>query len=227
MGQKISINLFRAKQRLSNVNHQNGDITNVQRSVWFASGRSYAKLLHHDLAIRKYIKANLRSAGLVDCLIRRYFRKIEIILYVTKPGIVIGKGGSSINKLKEYLIKNFNLPKDLKLNIEEFKDPNRSAEVIASEIGMALQKNVPYRKLAKTYIEKIRYSGILGAKITVKGRLNKAEIARKEDFAYGSIPRHTIDSVIDSAHVHCRTTAGIIGIRVLLYKGDKIKNYTY
>ena len=227
MGQKISINLFRAKQRLSNVSHQGGDITNVQRSVWFASGRGYAKLLHQDLELRAYIKSNLRSAGLVDCLIRRYFRKIEIILFVTKPGIVIGKGGSSINKLKDNLITKFGLPKDLKLNIEEFKDPNRSAEVIANEIAMALQKNIPYRRLVKTYIEKIRYSGIMGVKITIKGRLNKAEIARKEDFGFGSIPRHTIDSVIDYSLVHCRTVAGIIGVKVLLYKGDKIKNYTY
>jgi small subunit ribosomal protein S3 len=227
MGQKISINLFRAKQRLSNVHHQNGDITNVQRSVWFASGRSYSKLLHQDLELRTFLKKELLKAGLVDVLIRRYFRKIEVILYVTKPGIVIGKGGSSINQLKSTLISKFNLPKDLKINIEEFKDPNRSAEVIAQELSAALTKNVPYRKLAKLYIEKIRYSGILGAKITVKGRLNKAEIARKEDFGFGSIPRHTIDSVIDFAHVHCKTSAGIIGVRVMLYKGDKIKNYTY
>jgi small subunit ribosomal protein S3 len=227
MGQKISINLFRAKQRLSNVHHQNGDITNVQRSVWFASGRSYSKLLHQDLELRAFLKKELLKAGLVDVLIRRYFRKIEVILYVTKPGIVIGKGGSSINQLKATLISKYNLPKDLKINIEEFKDPNRSAEVIAQELSAALTKNVPYRKLAKLYIEKIRYSGILGAKITVKGRLNKAEIARKEDFGFGSIPRHTIDSVIDFAHVHCKTSAGIIGVRVMLYKGDKIKNYTY
>jgi small subunit ribosomal protein S3 len=227
MGQKISISLFRAKQRMGNLFHQNGDITNVQRSVWFASGRSYSKLLHQDLELRSFIKQKVSNAGLVDVLIRRYFRKIELILYVTKPGIVIGKGGSSINQLKSDLISKFNLPKDLKLNIEEFKDPNRSAEIIAQEISQALAKNVPYRKLAKLYIEKIRYSGILGAKIVIKGRLNKAEIARKEEFAYGSIPRHTIDSVIDDALIHCKTSAGIIGVRVMLYKGDKIKNYTY
>ncbi|NJS41564.1 hypothetical protein HC766_04415 [Candidatus Gracilibacteria bacterium] len=81
--------------------------------------------------------------------------------------------------------------------------------------------------MAKSYLEKIRYSGILGAKILIKGRLNKAEIARKEEFAFGSIPRHTIDASLDYAVVHCRTTAGILGIKVLLYKGDKIKNYTY
>ncbi|NJK71579.1 MAG: 30S ribosomal protein S3 [Thermales bacterium] len=227
MGQKISVNLFRAKKRLSNVNASDSDVSALQRSVWFATGRSYSKLLHQDLAIRKFITDEVRSAGLANIIIKRQVRRVEIILYVTKPGIVIGKGGSTINKLKDSLVKKFKLPKDLRLNIEEFKDPNRSAQVIAEELSFALKKNVPYRRLAKSYLEKIRYSGILGAKILIKGRLNKAEIARKEEFAFGSIPRHTIDASLDYAVVHCRTTAGILGIKVLLYKGDKIKNYTY
>jgi small subunit ribosomal protein S3 len=227
MGQKISVNLFRAKQRLSNVSGHAKDATSLQRSVWFANKRGYSKLLLQDNEIRNYLKKELASAGLVECVIRRYVRRVEINLYVTKPGIVIGRGGSSINKLKEDLVSKFNLPQDLKLNIEEFKDPNKSAAVIAEDISQALQKNVPYRRLAKSVLEKIRYSGILGAKISIKGRLNKAEIARKEEFNFGSIPRHTIDSQIDYALVHCRTTAGIIGIKVFLYKGDKITNYTY
>jgi small subunit ribosomal protein S3 len=227
MGQKISTNLFRAKQRLSNVTSGSSDVCSLQKSVWFATGRSYSTLLHQDLAIRKYISEEIKSAGLANLIIKRQVRRVEIILYVTKPGIVIGKGGSTINSLKETLIKKFNLPKDLRLNIEEFKDPNRSAQVLAEELSFALKKNVPYRRLCKSYIEKIRYSGILGAKIVIKGRLNKAEIARKEEFAFGSIPRHTIDATIDYALVHCKTTAGILGVKVLLYKGDKIKNYTY
>ncbi|NJL96309.1 30S ribosomal protein S3 [Candidatus Gracilibacteria bacterium] len=209
------------------MNASDSDVSALQRSVWFATGRSYSKLLHQDLAIRKFITDEVRSAGLANIIIKRQVRRVEIILYVTKPGIVIGKGGSTINKLKDSLVKKFKLPKDLRLNIEEFKDPNRSAQVIAEELSFALKKNVPYRRLAKSYLEKIRYSGILGAKILIKGRLNKAEIARKEEFAFGSIPRHTIDASLDYAVVHCRTTAGILGIKVLLYKGDKIKNYTY
>jgi small subunit ribosomal protein S3 len=226
MGQKISVNLFRAKQRLSNVTNA-GEATNLQRSVWFATGRSYSKLLMQDISIRKYIEDNLKGAGLVDVIIRRFVRKVEINLFVTRPGVVIGKSGANINKLRDDLISKFNLPQDLKLNIEEFKDPSRSANVIANEIADALKKNVPYRKLIKTYLDKIRYSGILGAKITVKGRLNGAEIARKEEVGYGSIPRHTIDSILDYSNVHCRTTAGVIGIKVLLYKGDKLTNYSY
>jgi small subunit ribosomal protein S3 len=227
MGHKISVNLFRAYERLSKVENNPKDPAGLQRSVWYANKRGYSKLLLQDKEIRKYLENQTRSAGLVQCVIKRYVRRVEIVLYVTKPGIVIGKSGISINKLKDDLVKKFSLPKDLKINIEEFKDPNKSANVIANEISIALKKNVPYRKLVKTFMERIRYSGVLGAKITVKGRLNKAEIARKEDFTFGSIPRHTINSQLDYSLVHCRTSAGVIGIKVLLYKGDKITNYTY
>jgi small subunit ribosomal protein S3 len=227
MGQKISIPLFRSYKRLSNVSNQSATPTELQPSVWFAKGRSYARLLHQDLAIRKFLKSQLKSAGIVEIIVRRYFRKIEITIFVTKPGIVIGRAGSNINKLKEDLIKTFNLPKDLKLDIQEFKDPYNSAFVIATEMSEALKKGIPYRRLAKSYIEKIRYSGILGAKISFKGRLNGAEIARKEILPFGSIPRHTIDANIDYALVHAQTKTGIIGIKVWLYKGDKFKNYTY
>ena len=227
MGQKISVDLFRAKKRLSNVEDINGDPSQMQKSVWFASGRSYSKLLLQDRDIRAYLKKNLQSAGLVEIIIKRYFRKVEIVLYVTKPGVVIGKAGSSINRLKEELVSKFALPSDLRLDIQEFKDPNRSAQVVANEISEALKRSIPYRRLAKSYLEKIRYSGVLGAKISLSGRLNGAEIARKEEFPFGSIPRHTIDANLDFAQVHCKTKAGIIGIKVLLYKGDKFKNYTY
>ncbi|MEM1312009.1 MAG: 30S ribosomal protein S3 [Patescibacteria group bacterium] len=227
MGQKISVDLFRAKKKLSNVGSSSGDPSQMQRSVWFASGRSYSKLLLQDKDIRYYLKKELQSAGLVEVIIKRYFRKVEIVLYVTKPGVVIGKAGSNINRLKDTLVTKFKLPSNLRLDIQEFKDPNRSAQVIAYEISEALKRSIPYRRLAKSYLERIRYSGVLGAKISLKGRLNGAEIARKEEFPFGSIPRHTIDANLDYALVHCKTKAGIIGVKVLLYKGDKFKNYTY
>jgi small subunit ribosomal protein S3 len=228
MGQKISPMLFRAKQRLANTTMDNTDATGLQKSVWFSSGRSYSKLLLQDIEIRRYIERNLAHAGLVDCVIRRFVRKVEINLYVTKPGLVIGKGGATINKLREDLIKKFQLTEDVRLNIEEFKDPNRSAQVIAQDIAMALEKRVPYRRLIKTYIEKIRYSRVLGAKITVAGRLNGVEIARTESFSFGSIPRHTIDAHLDSAQVYAKLkSAGTVGVTVLLYKGSKFTNYQY
>lgn len=227
MGQKISVDLFRAKQKLGNSASGGADITSTPKSVWFASGRSYSKLLLQDIEIRRYLEERLKGTGLAKIAIKRYFRKVEIILHTTKPGLIIGKGGALINQLKDDVIKKFKLPKDLKFSIEEFRDPNKSAKVIAEDIANALQKRVPFRRVAKDYVDRIRYSGILGAKIVIKGRLNGAEIARKEEFSFGSIPRHTIDSQIDYGQVHCRTFAGVIGIKVFLYKGDKITNYTY
>ena len=225
MGQKISVDFFRARRRLSRSSNNSGNPTELQRSVWFASGKDYAKVLHQDLAIRSFIKSQVKNAGLVEVIIRRYFSKVEITLFVTKPGMVIGKGGALINKLREDLVNKFSLRKDIKLDILEFRNPLGSAQVIADEIAEALRRNIPYRKVAKGFIEKLRMGGQLGVKIMIKGRLNGADIARKEEFALGSIPRHTIDSDIDFSLVHAPTRAGIIGVKVWLYKGDKLKNY--
>ena len=227
MGQKTSINLLRAKKRLSNVTNSSADPSNLQKSVWFADRRSYSRLLLQDLEIREFLENELRSAGLVDIIIRRYFRKVEITSFVTKPGIVIGKQGSRINALRETLVKKYKLPKDLRFDVQEFKDPNRSARVVATEISEALKRGISYRRLAKSYLERIKYSGVIGAKIRLKGRLNGAEIARKEEFSLGSVPRQTIDANIDYAQVDSHTKAGVIGISVWLYTGDKLKNYTY
>jgi small subunit ribosomal protein S3 len=225
MGQKISIDFFRSRKRLERNSNNSGNPTELQRSVWFARGKDYALVLHQDLEIRHFIQKQLKNAGLVEIIIRRFFSKIEITLFVTKPGLVIGKGGVFINKLREDLTNNFALRKDMKLDILEFRNPLGSAQIIASEIAEALRKNAPYRKVAKNYIEKLRLGGQLGVKIMLKGRLNGADIARKEEFALGSIPRHTIDSDIDFALIHAPTRTGIIGIKVWLYKGDKLKNY--
>jgi small subunit ribosomal protein S3 len=227
MGQKISIPLFRAKKRLSHVNSKGHEATELQKSVWFATGRSYSKLLLQDVAIRDFLKSEIQRAGLVDVIIKRNVRKVEITIYVTRPGVVIGKGGSQINQLRSDLTNKFPLPKDLKINIEEFKDPFKSAAVIAHDIEEAMKRGIPYRRLIKTTLEKVRYSGVLGAKIMVKGRLNGAEIARKEVVGYGSIPRHTIDSNLDYANVAAKTPAGIVGVTVILNKGNKFTNYSY
>jgi len=227
MGQKTSTDLFRAKKRLPNVHNSSSIPSQLQKSVWFTGGSKYFHLLISDIKIRKFLLKKLKTAGLAQIVIRRYFRKVEITIFTTKPGVIIGKGGSNINFLKEELVKKFGLPNDLKIEILEYKDPFSSSMVIASEISEALKRGVSFRRLSKIYIEKIRYSGVMGAKISLKGRLNGAEIARKEDFAFGSIPRHTIDSNIDYTFLESFTKTGVIGVKVWLYKGDKIKNYNY
>jgi small subunit ribosomal protein S3 len=227
MGQKISVELFRAKQKMANTTNKNASIVSTPKSMWFASGKTYGKVLLQDYKLREFLDKRLFGLGVAKVEIRRFFRKLEIIIYSTKPGLIIGRGGELINGLKQDLIKNFKLSEDLKLSIQEFRDPNRSAKVIAEDIASALKKRVPFRKVAKNYIDRIRYAGVLGAKIVIKGRLNGADIARKEEFTFGSIPRHTIDSQIDVAHVDCHTFAGVIGVRVYLYLGDKLTNYSF
>jgi small subunit ribosomal protein S3 len=221
MGQKISTKLLRAKKILPNVTNNSAAATDLQTSVWFAKGRTYAAYLLQDKNIKEYLYKKLSSAGVVNLVIRRYFRRVEISIFVTKPGIVIGKGGSLINQLKDDLVKKFGLPTDVKIDINEFKDPLKSANVIGTELSEAIQRGAAYRRLAKMYIEKIKYSGVLGCKISVAGRLNGAEIARTENFTFGSVPRHTIDANIDYAQIHCKTKAGILGIKVWVYTGDK------
>jgi small subunit ribosomal protein S3 len=227
MGTKISVDLFRAKMKLSNSNTKGANIVSTPKSVWFAKGTAYKTVLLQDFKIREFLEKKLFGLGVAKLEFRRQFRKLEINIHTTKPGLIIGKGGALINELKATLISKFKLPADLKLSITEFRDPNKSANVIAEDIAMALQKRVPFRKVAKNYIDRIRYSGVLGAKIQIKGRVNGAEIARKEEFNFGSVPRQTIDAQIDYALVHCQTATGIMGVKVYLYLGDKITNYNF
>ena len=227
MGTKISVDLFRAKSRLSNVVGRNQSPVSTPKSVWFADDKSYASVLLQDHKIRELLLKKLFGMGIAKIEIKRVFRKLEILIHTTKPGLIIGKGGVLINELKQEMIRKIKLANDFKLSIVEFRDPNRSANVIAEDIAMAMQKRVPYRKVAKNYLERIRYSGVLGCKIIIGGRLNGADIARKEEFGFGSVPRHTIDAQIDYSLVHAQTATGTVGIKVSLYLGDKLSNYTY
>lgn len=227
MGTKISIDLFRAKSRLSNVVGRNTAPVSTPKSVWYADDKSYASVLLQDHQIREFLNKRLFGMGVAKLEIRRVFRKLEIGIHTTKPGLIIGKGGALINELKQDLIRKLKLSADLKISIIEFRDPNRSAQVIAEDIAGAIIKRVPYRKVVKNYLERIRYSGLLGCKISIGGRLNGVDIARKEDFGFGSVPRHTIDAQIDYALVHAQTQTGTIGVKVFLYLGDKLTNYTY
>jgi small subunit ribosomal protein S3 len=225
MGSKISVNLFRAKKIMANTDPNITDSSQMPKSVWFATKKSYATLLKQDIGIRRYLEAKLKPAGIVDVIIKRYIKRIEITVFATKPGVVIGKQGASITVLKADLLKKFKLPTDTRLDVAEVKNPYTSSKAVADEIAFMLQKGTAVRRVCKFTLEKVKMSGIPGCKIKISGRINGAEIAREEKFAYGSIPRHTIDANIDDAHVHCKTVAGILGISVMMYKGDKITNF--
>lgn len=225
MGSKISSNLFRAKKIMRNTDSNITDPSQLCKSVWFATKKAYATLLNQDIAIRKYLEVKLKPAGLVDIIIKRYVKRVEITLYATKPGIIIGKSGTSINALKAELLKKYKLPQDTRLDVSEIQNPYASSQAVANEIAYMLEKGTAVRRVCKLTMEKVKQSGILGCKIVISGRINGSEIARKEKFSFGSVPRHTIDANIDDGLVHCKTIAGILGIRVLMNKGDKISNF--
>jgi small subunit ribosomal protein S3 len=225
MGSKISINLFRAKKIMGNTDSNIKDSSQMPKSLWFATKKSYATLLKQDIALRRFLEVKLKSSGIVDVIIRRYVKRVEITIFATKPGIIIGKAGNSINALKAELLKKYQLPQDTRLDVAEVKNPYTSSKAVADEISYMLQKGTAVRRVCKFTMEKIKQSGIPGCKIVISGRINGAEIAREEKFAYGSIPRHTIDANIDYAHNHCKTVAGILGVSVMMYKGDKLTNF--
>ncbi len=220
MGQKINPVLFRTRYR--SLKPDLKDPANMQKSFWYASKSSYASMLKRDIQIRTYLLKQLNRAGIVEVIIKMSLRRLEIDIWVSRPGMVIGKGGSGIETIKNSLIRRFNLPSDLKLNIEEFKDENRSARVIANTIAQAIEKRVSYRRFIKNLIEKVKTSGIPGVKVKVGGRLNGAEIARSEEFTLGSVPRQTIRANIDYASVTAKTLAGTLGVKVWINKSSAI-----
>jgi small subunit ribosomal protein S3 len=225
MGQKISVNFLRARKRLPNNDNASATHNELQKSVWFANGRDYSKLMLQDFAIKDYLRLKLKDAGLVEIIIRRFFKKIEISIFTTKPGIIIGRQGSSINELRTDVTKRFGLKTEVKLDIQEVKDTFLSAVSIAYELGEAIKKGMPYRRLAKTFMEKAKMAGNKGIKLMFSGRINGSDIARTETLNNGAVPRHTIDSNIDYALNHCQTKSGIMGIKVWLYKGNKYDKF--
>ena len=209
MGQKVNPKVIRI------------GITRDWDSKWFAGKEQYAKLFHQDLAIEDLIKKNLDSEGISQIEILRTQGKVIINIHTSKPGVVIGRGGEIIEKLKETLHKQFKMT--FAINIKEIKKPMLDAKIVAESIARQVEKRVSYRRVAKMSIEKTMESGAQGIKIFLAGRLNGVEIARSEFFSKGKIPLHTFRADIDYANVAASTTYGKIGIKVWIYKGDVFK----
>jgi small subunit ribosomal protein S3 len=209
MGHKINPTSIRLK------------ITDGWKSRWFAKSQNYAKLLEEDTKIREYLEKHLKKAGLVRLDIERTGDgTITVIVKTTKPGIIIGKGGAGIEELKKKIKEKLGIKKELKVNIEEVRDINLQAQVIANSIAEQIEKRVAFRKLMKQSLEQMMNAGAKGAKVAIGGRLNGAEIARTEHLALGKIPLHTLRADIDFARSTAFTTYGTVGIKVWIYKGD-------
>ncbi len=186
-------------------------------SIWFDE-KNFAEKLHEDIIIRNYINKKLKDASINKINIERTAKNITITIFTSRPGIVIGKAGSEVEKLKKEL-SNL-LGYETNVNVSEIKRPALSACLVGQNIAQQLEKKINYRRSVKKSIQSTMSMGSEGIKIKVSGRLNGIDIARAETFKEGRIPLHTLRSNIDYAHVEALTSYGIIGVKVWVYKGE-------
>ena len=187
-------------------------------SVWFAKKREYGKFLIEDYKIRDYIKKNVTNSGVSQIIIERTTKKCIISIYTSRPGFVIGKKGSDIDKIKKNLQKISTT--EISLNIKEVKRPELNAYLVAENIAQQLVKRIAFRKAMKRAMQSALRLGAKGIRVCVAGRLAGNEIARTEWLREGSVPLHTFRADVDYAEAEALTTYGIIGVKVWIYKGE-------
>ena len=189
---------------------------------WFANPKDYTKMLHEDLEMRRVILARLRNAGIAKIETERSSNaQLTVTIHTAKPGIVIGKGGSSVDQLREDLEKRFG--NRVRISIQEIKQPELDAQLVAENIATQLERRIAFRRAMKKAMESAFRFGAKGIKVRVGGRLNGAEIARSEWYQDGRLPLHTLKADIDYGLALAKTTYGIIGVKVWIFKGEMAK----
>ena len=187
-------------------------------SVWFAKKNKYGQFLIEDFKIRDYIKKNIINSGVAQVIIERTSKKCIITIHTSRPGFVIGKKGSDVDKIKKNLSKISST--EISLNIKEIKKPELNSFLVAENIAQQLVKRISYRRAMKRAIQSALRLGAKGIRVGISGRLGGNEIARTEWLREGSVPLHTIRAEVDYAEAEALTTYGIIGIKVWIYKGE-------
>ena len=187
-------------------------------SRWFPAKGRTADFIAEDYKIRKFLKKELFYAGVSNIIIERTVKKLRINIVTARPGIIIGKKGADIEKLKATLIKM--LGKDVNINIKEEKRPQASGQLAAENVATQLERRVAFRRAMKKVIQGALKSGAKGIKVSVSGRLGGAEMARTEWYLEGRVPLHTLRAKIDYGFAEAHTTYGIIGIKVWIFKGE-------
>tara|TARA_B100000686_G_scaffold330949_1_gene393857 strand:- start:181 stop:873 length:693 start_codon:yes stop_codon:yes gene_type:complete len=187
-------------------------------SVWFAKKSEYGKLLVEDFKIRDYVKKNIVNSGVSQVIIERTAKKCIVSIYTSRPGFVIGKKGSDVDKIKKNLSKISS--SEVSLNIKEVKKPELNAYLVAENIAQQLVKRIAYRRAMKRAMQSALRLGAKGIRVCVAGRLAGNEIARTEWSREGSVPLHTFRADVDYAEAEALTTYGIIGVKVWIYKGE-------
>ena len=188
-------------------------------SKWYANKRDFGTTLNADLRIRKYLEKRLKDAAVASIVIERKKNRCEVTIYTAKPGVIIGKGGEDINKLRADLKKETGEEVFVSI-IDVAKTADLSAQLVADNIAMQIENRAPFRSAQKRAIRNTMKAGAIGIKTLVSGRLGGAEMARSEGYKEGTIPLHTIRADIDYATSEANTTYGKIGVKVWIYKGE-------
>ena len=203
--------------------HPTGFRLSVSRnwaSRWYASNRDFAGMLAEDIEVRDYLKGKLKNAAVSRVLIERPAKNARITIFSARPGVVIGKKGEDIENLKKELATRLGVP--VAVNIEEVRKPEIDAQLIADSITQQLEKRIMFRRAMKRAMQNAMRLGAQGIKIMSSGRLNGIEIARTEWYREGRVPLHTLRADIDYGFSEAKTTYGVIGVKVWVYKGDTL-----
>lgn len=216
MGQKVNPTGF----RLGNIF--------TWKSRWFANRDSYAEKVLEDYKLRQFLNEKLSNSGLVNVDIERSLTKIHIVISVARPGVVIGKGGKNLEEIKKAIERIVNVSKDKKdlkrveLKVEEVKQPDLSAKLVAERIINQLVNRYPHRRAVTQALEKVMAAGAKGIKLQLSGRIGGAEIGRREKYFKGSVPTQTLRANIDYYETPAKTRSGYVGVKVWIYKGEII-----
>ena len=206
MGRKVHPNAFRL------------GIIRTWDARWYAEGEEYGKLLMEDIKIREMIRKELPNAGISKIEIERFPNQVSIVIHTAKPGIIIGRKGAGVNKLRQ-LLEDFT-KKRVRIDVEEIEKPELDAYLVAESIAEQLERRVSFKRAMKQAVLRALRAGAQGAMVTCSGRLGGAEMARKDTVRMGRVPRHTLRADIDYAKAEALTTFGRIGVKVWIYKGD-------
>ena len=205
MGQKVNPNGLRL------------GVNKDWQSKWYAN-KDYAKFLNNDLKIREFLASYLKDAAVAEVVIERTAKRTEIKIHTAKPGVIIGRGGEDIEKLRKAIKKA--IGEDVYVTIVEVKNPNLNAQIIADQIAKQIENRANFRTVQKKAIKDVMKASAVGVKTAVSGRLGGAEMARTEGYTEGTVPLHTIRADIDYATATAPTTYGKIGVKVWIYKGE-------
>ncbi len=197
-------------------------ITKEHKSCWYAEGRQYETLLKEDHKVRQFIDKTLANAGICDVRIERKADQIDLSIHTAKPGVVVGRGGAGIDKLRTDLQNLLNNQRQFRINVIEVTNVDANAHLMAEFLVSQLERRVSFRRVVRQAIQRAQKAEVKGIKIQVSGRLNGAEIARTEWIREGRVPLHTLRADIDYSYRTASTTYGILGVKVWIFKGEII-----